>query len=359
MQLNHSQTPRFERYPRLTLAIAIVAVAALLVVLSEIVARFAFPKITFMHTSAGLFVHNVYGDTFALAKNAQGMSFDAEVFTDRFGFRIDPSSSQHVAADAPSIIFLGDSVVFGVGVPARSTFVELLATDLPYFRVLNAAVPGYDFKDYKNFVKTFVRAHQQDLRIQYLVLGICLNDLSSASKANINAAHALPTSGLDRLVRPIHRYFPDLDHYLRERSKLYLLIKGSTLDVQRFVYLTDAALYRNLDAVITASRELDELITDLYAAHMRMVTVIFPYEFQLRQDKSDNLYPQAVLRRYFAQHHIPTIDLYEAFMSDMKKEQTVSTDYYLFADTMHFSMLGHARLHEFLSSELPKMLRSD
>src|SRR5437016_4717898 len=105
------QQTRFEKHSRMTLAVFTVASVAALLLLSEFVARIVFPQINFVQTSAGLFMPNVYRESYGGARNAKGWSFEAEVFTDSFGFRSDPSSSPHFADGAPSIVFLGDSVV--------------------------------------------------------------------------------------------------------------------------------------------------------------------------------------------------------------------------------------------------------
>jgi GDSL-like Lipase/Acylhydrolase family len=47
------------------------------------------------------------------------------------------------SGNAPTILFLGNSFVWGVEVEARERFTERLRADLPGFRIVNAGIPGY------------------------------------------------------------------------------------------------------------------------------------------------------------------------------------------------------------------------
>lgn len=50
---------------------------------------------------------------------------------------------QHDTTSKPTILFLGDSFVWGYNVEAKDRFTELLRKDFPDIRIVNVAVPGY------------------------------------------------------------------------------------------------------------------------------------------------------------------------------------------------------------------------
>jgi lysophospholipase L1-like esterase len=69
---------------------------------------------------------------------AQSKEFDVPVAIDGQGLRAQP----HTAPPHPRVLVLGDSMTFGEGVPADSTYVAVLERALGV-RVDNAGVPGY------------------------------------------------------------------------------------------------------------------------------------------------------------------------------------------------------------------------
>jgi lysophospholipase L1-like esterase len=69
---------------------------------------------------------------------SRGKEFDVPVAIDGQGLRVQP----HTAPSSPRILAIGDSITFGEGVPAGSTFPAVLERALGA-RVDNAGVPGY------------------------------------------------------------------------------------------------------------------------------------------------------------------------------------------------------------------------
>jgi hypothetical protein len=69
---------------------------------------------------------------------SRGREFDVPVAIDGQGLRVQP----HTAPDRPGILAIGDSITFGEGVPADSTFSAVLERTFEV-RADNAGVPGY------------------------------------------------------------------------------------------------------------------------------------------------------------------------------------------------------------------------
>jgi lysophospholipase L1-like esterase len=98
-----------------------------------------------------------------------------DIRTDDLGCRLGPAAPDN----ARTILFLGDSMIFGLGLPDDSTIPALLQKDLNQkrpdspCRVINSGVIGYDFQQYLYQLKRLAPIVGPSL----LVVGICYNDL--------------------------------------------------------------------------------------------------------------------------------------------------------------------------------------
>lgn len=73
---------------------------------------------------------------------------------DRDGFLWVDTPKIHSDGAGRRVLFLGDSVTFGIGVPAEHTFVEVLDRALVDLHCINLAVPGYSsYQGYQSLVK--------------------------------------------------------------------------------------------------------------------------------------------------------------------------------------------------------------
>lgn len=66
---------------------------------------------------------------------------------------------------AQTLVFVGDSVTFGLGVNADETFVNLIARQLPDTHVINAGIPAFNIQN----IRRMVAAQPADARIVYLI----------------------------------------------------------------------------------------------------------------------------------------------------------------------------------------------
>ena len=329
-------------------AVAVLA-AGLLLVLLELGVRVACPEINYLDTDARLFVQDVHGATHGNAPDFRGRSFGARVSTDRLGFR--PVADTHL--DRPALLLLGDSVTFGVGVEDGSTFADFLASRSPDRRVINAGCIGYDVEDYGNFVERFVLPRREELRIETVVLGFCLNDLSPVSGESIRTAHAPGSAGGGGPVTWLNERLPFVNRLLRSRSKLFLLFKGLVFDSGRAYFEADLALYREADAVANLERRLAELQGALKGASIPLRVALFPYEYQLREGTAEeDLEPQRMVEAMLRRSAIPFLDLAEAFHDDMRRSGNGQRAYFLYNDPMHLSVLGHRVVAEALAAWL-------
>jgi lysophospholipase L1-like esterase len=340
-------------------------VVALLCLLAEGSARLLFPEINFLDTDSRLFVQNAYGPTHGNAPNFTGVSFGTVVSTGADGFRFNQSLTMAGGAgdNRPTVLFLGDSITFGVGVPDGVTFVDALARRLPQWRFINAGSIGYDTNDYEEFVERFAIPNKGRLRISKIVLGFCLNDLSARSRANIAdhrnspdaansagaggqpndavAATAGETPRYQGIAGWLHKHTGWLNEWLRSRSKLFLVLKNLMVDSSKAYFLADLSLYRDEATVLGSVSRVHRISQELSAAGIDFAIAIFPYEYQLRAQQPDLFLPQRTLLERLRQRGIKTVDLARPFLDDMQRSRRASRDYFLFNDPMHLSVLGH------------------
>jgi lysophospholipase L1-like esterase len=113
--------------------------------------------------------------SFANRPNWQVHWWGHDIRTDDLGCRIGPAAPDN----ARTILFLGDSMIFGLGLPDSSSIPALLQADLNQMRpdnpckVINTGVIGYDFQQYLYQLKRLAPIVSPAL----IVVGICHNDL--------------------------------------------------------------------------------------------------------------------------------------------------------------------------------------
>jgi len=120
------------------------------------------------------------------------------------------------ATSRPTVLFLGDSFVWGYDVEANERFTELLRKDLPGTRIVSAGVPGYGTDQEYLLLKRIWSAIQPDV----VVLMFCVANDRDNNTSNVDSAgHFKPyleraADGAWRFAgqpvpRPRHAYFND------------------------------------------------------------------------------------------------------------------------------------------------------
>jgi hypothetical protein len=89
----------------------------------------------------------------------RGVVGGVQITTNRFGFRDEPDFDPIPPPGEYRILSMGDSIAFGLGIPARSAYAKVLQEELnksggdPRYNVINASGPGYDPASYYLFLK--------------------------------------------------------------------------------------------------------------------------------------------------------------------------------------------------------------
>jgi len=341
-------TSILERYPKTAGLVIAAAIAVMLLATAEVVVRLVFPQVNFRGVERGLFAPAPWPGGYANAPGFAGRVFGATASTDEHGFRADRTGHRSFDPARESVLVLGDSVTFGVGVEDGRTFADLLAAAWPQSNVINAAVIGYGLEDYDAALPALLGANSGALQVREIILGICLNDGLPSSKVEILAqvanergqpAAASPQTPSDGMLA---RAVAAVNAFLRERSKLYLAAKTLVRDTPRTYFLADRAFYDDPAAVERALRRLDSIVDTLSKQGVRLTVVVFPYAYQLRTPDDPSLWlPQRLILDHLAQKGVPSLDLAEALRRDHAATGRPFSAYFLFDDPMHLSAAGH------------------
>jgi hypothetical protein len=352
-----------EQHPHLVLALVTLLSCALILLALEFSVRLFLPKISYVGESRStLWQWDKFGTSHGYRANATGVSWGVSLTTDEFGFRYDPRQKPQPSA-IPSIVILGDSVPNGIGVEVSQTLSSLLANRLRK-RVINTSVTLYSINDYENVVRYFVVPKRAELNLERAVLFVTLNDLDrSRSRAGAIqhfvgpqqlASLKTPTpekSFIVRLAEQLNERF-NFNIWLEQRSKLYLLLKSVGYDSSKAWFLKDLERFHNLEDLKGFSEHLLAIRAALDAAGIPLFIVILPYEYQLRQPITENLFPQKVLGKILSEAGIKFLDMRPRFQELQKQKSLASSDFFLFNDHCHLSPVGHALVAEALADRL-------
>jgi lysophospholipase L1-like esterase len=309
-------------------AAAVVILASILMLLAAEAAVRTLSDIRFFGNSSNLLTP-VTSTRYKNAPQTHAVSFGAEVFTDRDGYRI-PSAEYIYPPQGKAVFILGDSVAFGPGVPEPRSFVGMLRARRPDLAIYNSAVIAYGTEDYAAVLQDELARRTPSA--VYLVF--CLNDVRTASAVELHKASP-PATWVEALR--VVSWISMLNDYLRENSKLYIYAKGVASDPARRYFQADLEPYRDVAMVRAALRPIEAIADTLKRRGIPLTVLISPYEYQLRSRDDDSLLPQQVVTRALAERGIRTIDTMEWFRADGKS----SRNYFLRFDPMHLSEEGH------------------
>jgi hypothetical protein len=326
---------------RLALLAAGLAAAGLVLVAAELLVRLCCPWINLEGLDASLFAGRDPEAGHEWRPGAEGLCFGVRVQIDALGCRrLDRS-----VRSGPAWLILGDSVAFGVGVPAEQTFAGLLQREHPQVRILNSAVVSMDLAGYVRTARRLLGAVPE---IRRVTLFLTLNDVPWGRPAT-GAARTEPAE-----TGPAERRLPSqevsgplrrLVELLRPRSKLYRLVKSLCLDSGRAYFEYDLQRFtREAPAAGERFRDVGALAELTAAAGLELEVVLMPYEFQLRADTPEVWVPQQQLAAYLRGRGVRFVDA-RAWLDGTRGRPA---EHFLYGDPMHLSPHGHAAVFRHL-----------
>ena len=324
----------------LAIALAVVISLAAGFILAEIGVRMIAPEAGRVESPAMFVPDSLIG--YRLASNYKGYrgnqtEYFTPVYTDALGMRSPSAKSENKGT---TILFLGDSFIFGQGVRAEQATPAMVQRDLQAAklsaRVFNAGVPGYGTRQEELWLREFGRQVKPDL----IVIGIFLgNDLVD----NITSSRSRFTDG--RFTAPPARWHTPITRWLFDHSHVYRLARrvieeasasrrGATAR-DALTFPSPAAAREEADSTSAA---LDDLQHDAVRLSSQLLAVLIPDELQLKARlNSDSLsYPNLAFARILCARGISFIDLTEPF----REAESGGDDLY-FRQDRHWNAKGH------------------
>ena len=276
------------------------------------------------------------------APNIEAIAFSKKVFTDKFGFRV-PNKNFKYNKNNSSVLIIGDSVSFGVGVEEKNTFIGALRNNFKNLNFFNSSVSGYHLKIYPEVVKK----NKNLSSLNEVIFFFTLNDISfektvfkeSEINQNIKFFNKFKSN----------RYFAKLNFFLRNKSVFYMWIKGIISKPSERHFYHMYPIYQDDSAVEKLSKEINELkkITD--KNNLKLSVIVLPYEFQTRVENCNSYFlkPQNKISNILINLNIKFKDYTEIFCNYEKPSLL-----FLKYDPVHLSPEGHMLVFNLLKKDL-------
>ncbi len=285
-------------------------------------------------TSSDIFQEDRFRNTLGFLPNVKGFSFGKNIFTDQNGFI--KLACTNYDQQKKSILFIGDSVTQGVGVESDSSFVGKLSCHLQEtHNIINAALIGYDFTDYKNVVNTILEENK--LNVNQVIVNFCLNDIYDK---NTSSPRVSTKNVLGKFLA-----------YLKSNSYFYIWLKGTIMDRSKSYFLHDFELYKDTSKIENLTQQIGSIKKVCDEKGILWSVVIYPYEYQIRENKTEYFLPQEKLSNLLSVANVSLFSPYSFFENRVGTHTHTHTDLYLFGDGIHFSNKGHQFIFDFFLKE--------
>ena len=269
----------------------------------------------------------------AYKPNMESVIFGKVVFTDIHGFRVPSKNFKYLAKK--SILIIGDSTSYGVGIAEENTFVGLIRKKFPEMNIYNASLAGHTINDHPLLLKKF----ENKLKFEKIIYFLNINDIDGLSgKEKIQNLSTNDNNNIN-ISEKLKKYtiLADINFYLRSKSALYVFMKSLVTDPSKNHFGKTYENYLTENNLISYEKKLDEIFLDTKKKSTISV-IILPWEYQTREHCSNEklFLPQKFLKNYFSKNKINYMDFSRNFceQEDVKKM-------FLNFDPAHLSVKGH------------------
>ena len=280
---------------------------------------------------------NLESETVLNQRNTEAVIFGIKAYTDKYGFRIPSKDFKYKYSS--SILVLGDSVSFGVGVDESKTFVGILRNKIN-LNIYNASVAGHNIIDYSTLIKDYNQTFKD---ISKVIVFICLNDVHFAKGVIKNAELGEKHNSEIFYIRILKK----INIYLRNKSALFVLLKSKFTKVEErhFDLLTD--YYNDQNILKKYKNTILEIHNFSKLKKIKVDYVLLPYSYQLKKNcNKELLRPQKKINEIFSSLKINLFDLTNEFCQE--KEKKLFLNY----DPVHLSENGHQFVSNLLIEKL-------
>ena len=272
-----------------------------------------------------------------LRPNKEGTIFGQKVIIDQYGFRVSSKDFKYTGNN--NIFILGDSVTFGNGIKEEETFIGLLRKKIKNKNFLNSSVPGYQIKDHINVINQSNKFNNVDKILYFFTL----NDIYGSSNI-VDVKNQKKNESNYNLKK--YQIFNKLNAFLRNKSYLYMFVKGIGTDPSKrwFLNLYKSYENQNLDGIKNQFVLLNNYSKNIQS---KFIVILLPYEYQTRNCSEHVLKPQKNIIKILKDLNINFKDFTINFCEQKKPKK----NFYKF-DPMHLSKYGHKIVYNRLINEI-------
>jgi len=279
---------------------------------------------------------------FALNKpNNQLKVFGKYARIDSNGFRV-PLDDSVYDKNKTSILFLGDSVSFGVGVKEKETFIGLLRGKSNK-NILNASVSGHNLESYLYFIEKY--NNKLDSKFNEAIIFLCLNDI-------ISYQGVLPKKTLTE-NNDNNKFIENnvknnislkINIFLREKSTLFVFLKGLLTNPAKRHYNYISWMYKNEESLKQYKKSISKIAIFSKSKNIKTTFVLLPYAYQINNKcELQFMVPQSKIKKIFEELNLVIYDYSYKFCNN-----PMNKFFFLPFDPVHLSTDGHKYVNSLL-----------
>lgn len=265
-------------------------------------------------------------------KNTESTVFGKKVFTDNFGFRV-PIKDYTYSKVNNSLMIMGDSVSFGVGVLEEKTFVGLLRNNYTNINIFNSSVSGNNIETYLELLKIY----NKDFNFDNVIIFYCINDIVK-SKGVLTKKDFYKENYIMSKVNV----------FLRNKSLIYIYLKSIITDPEKRYYEYIVPSYKDEKSLYNLKKSILSIKKFTSKENKKLHFVILPYEYQTRKINCNNrhLLPQSELSKILDNKKIEYSDFSKDFCTYSSPKKL-----FLTFDPIHLSSTGHKFVFDLIKKE--------
>ena len=285
--------------------------------------------------------YSEHGITFSKPNNTFKV-FDIKSKADINGFRI-PLQNYLYDNRKNSILILGDSVTYGVGVKEKDTFVGILRNRLIKNNLYNTAIFGHNIESYLYIIKKNNKKFGNE--INQIVIFLCLNDIVSYQGVLFEKKlkKKKENNNFQKIILN-NTFALKLNVFLRERSGLFVLFKNLLTDPVERHYNYMRELYESEKNLVKFKNTISEISNFAKKNNIKYKYVLLPYAHQIINNcEKKFLKPQEIIKEIFDRENLFLND----YTNDFCKISN-NKDLFLKYDPVHLSKYGHKYVSDLL-----------
>ena len=263
--------------------------------------------------------------------------------TDKNGFRI-PIKNYSYKYVKKTTLVLGDSITFGVGVEEKNTFIGILRNNSRANNLYNTAIFGHNIESYLYILKKNHEKFKDE--INQVLIFLCLNDVVPYQGTIFENKKDLNKNKFQKNIIE-NKFALKLNIFLRERSVLFVLLKGIFTNPIKRHYDYMRALYDNEKNLVKLEKDVNEITNFLIKNNLNYKYVLLPYAHQIKNNcQKELLKPQEMIKKIFDNQNIDIKDFTNEFCKNDNKK-----DLFLKYDPVHLSRYGHKYISDLVIAD--------